>query len=267
MEPLQQNSALSTAMQSQVDTTRGASHASDVTAMGRRSRRGGFFPAPYPPIRYPRWGGPGETNVERIIDLLSKLIDAFLKRTQEKPQVEDPKVAPVKPAPAEPTPTQPAPPASGTPSTPSTPAPTTPVPSTPAPTTPAPSTPEVKDDGCNCTCPGDAKSIENKPTTPELKHTEGFLWKPISEKDGKLAILLPPHLTGKVKGVRIIAPDGKTTIGRGSAAGVGNGDREHFRFSKPGSHFPDGCKVEITLNDGTKRLIEIPETGERYTKK
>jgi len=261
MEPLQQNSALTTLLQSQVDTTRGASQASDVTAMRRPPSCRNFFPHPCPPYRHPRWGGGGQTNMDRLVDLIKSLLEALLKRTEDK-QVE-PKPTPTQPTPSQPTPAQPAP---------TEPAPSQPTPPTsgkPAetPSTGTPTTPDIKSGGCDCTCPGETGAVDKKPETPGLKHTEGFLWKPVSEKDGKLAILLPPHLTGKVKSVRILSPDGKTTIGRGSSAGVGNGDREHFRFSKPGSHFPDGCKVEITLNDGTKRLVEIPETSERYTKK
>lgn len=233
---------------------------------------------------FPGWGECSrQNNFDRVFDLLSKLVDHFLKRSEEKkaetsvPPVNQPST-PGTPTPSTGTPTTSAPstgtPTTGTPATtqPSTPQPGTPTvpgatqPSTPTtPTTPSPV--KTPDAGKSCACPVDTKSPAEKPKSPDLKHTDGFLWKPISEKDGKLAILLPPSLTGKVKGLRILSPDGKTTIGRGRASGVANGEREHFRFTKPGSHFPDGCKVEIELKDGTKRLIDIPETSERYTKK
>lgn len=100
-----------------------------------------------------------------------------------------------------------------------------------------------------------------------LKKNNGeFLWKPESDKDGKLAILLPKKLTGKVKNVRVLSPDGSKVLERGKFSGVGNGDREHFRFSKSGSGFPDGAIVVITMEDGTKRHIKIKETSDRTTR-
>lgn len=101
----------------------------------------------------------------------------------------------------------------------------------------------------------------------KLKKSNGeFLWKPKSDKDGKLAILLPKGLTGKVAGVEILSPDGTQVIGKGKYAGVGNGDREHFRFGKAGGSYPDGAIVVITMADGSKRHMEIKETSDRTTR-
>jgi hypothetical protein len=91
----------------------------------------------------------------------------------------------------------------------------------------------------------------------------GFLWKPVSDKNGDLVVLLPKKLTGKVHEVRVLSPDGKTTLSTGKYSGVGNGNREHFRFSEPGSSYPDGSIVLIQLNDGTTRHIKIKETSKR----
>jgi hypothetical protein len=93
-----------------------------------------------------------------------------------------------------------------------------------------------------------------------------FLWKPASDKDGKLAILLPKGLTGKVKGVQVLSPDGTSVLAKGKYSGNGNGDREHFRFNKPGSAFPDGAIVVITMEDGTKQQVTIKETSNRTTR-
>lgn len=99
-----------------------------------------------------------------------------------------------------------------------------------------------------------------------LKNSNGeFLWKPKSDKDGKLAVLLPKSLTGAVSKVQIVSPDGESIIATGKAAGVGNGDREHFRFNKAGGEFPDGALVEITLEDGSKQTVTIKETNNRTT--
>jgi hypothetical protein len=122
------------------------------------------------------------------------------------------------------------------------------------------------------TVAGDTQQTEKTETkkTPKkttLKKSNGeFLWKPKSDKDGKLAILLPKALTGTVKGVQILSPDGKKVLSKGKNAGVGNGDREHFRFSKAGGEFPDGAIVVITLNDGSQRTVTIKETSDRTTR-
>jgi hypothetical protein len=100
-----------------------------------------------------------------------------------------------------------------------------------------------------------------------LKKSNGeFLWKPQSEKDGKLAIVLPKALTGKVKSVKILSADKTKTLATGKFSGVGNGDREHFRFSKSGGSYPDGAVVVITLEDGSKRNVVIKDSAARYTR-
>jgi len=108
-----------------------------------------------------------------------------------------------------------------------------------------------------------------KPIDPgtSLNRNAGFLWKPESDKNQKLAILLPPNLAGKVAEVIVLSPDGKLTLQRGRYSGVGNGAREHYRFSKAGSEFPDGSIVVIKLKDGTTKHMVIKETSARLEKK
>jgi hypothetical protein len=93
-----------------------------------------------------------------------------------------------------------------------------------------------------------------------------FLWKPKSEKDGKLAVLLPKQYTGKVASVEVFSPDGQQKLAQGKASGVGNGDREHFRFSSSGDAFPDGSVVVVTLKDGSTCQVEIKNTAARFTR-
>lgn len=99
-----------------------------------------------------------------------------------------------------------------------------------------------------------------------LGKTGEFLWKPESEKDGNLAILLPSSLTGRVREVCILMPDGSRALQRGHYSGVGNGSREHYRFSKPGKKFPDGAIVLIKLEDGSSRHLKISDTAKRVTR-
>ena len=96
-----------------------------------------------------------------------------------------------------------------------------------------------------------------------LGKTGGFLWKPVSDKNGDLAILIPKQLTGKVKEVQILNREGTKSIAKGKYSGVGNGNREHYRFTKPGSGYPDGAIVLIKLEDGTARHVRISDTSRR----
>ncbi len=96
--------------------------------------------------------------------------------------------------------------------------------------------------------------------------SQEFLWKPVSEKDGRLAILIPAHLTGDVASVQICDKQGKV-LAKGRYANVGNGGREHYRFTKKGSSFPDGSVVNIKLNDSTQLRVTIPHTKDRIARK
>jgi hypothetical protein len=90
----------------------------------------------------------------------------------------------------------------------------------------------------------------------------GFLFKPVSDSDGKLAILLPPKLSGLVSGVRLVGPNGET-IESGRYAGNGNGGRDHFRFNRPGGGYPNGLTVEVALKTGEIVRYLIQETSQR----
>ncbi len=90
----------------------------------------------------------------------------------------------------------------------------------------------------------------------------GFLFKPVSDSDGKLAVLLPPRLTGLAQSVRLLSPSGEV-LETGRYSGNGNGGREHFRFTKPGAGYPDGLTVEVTLQGGSIVRYIIEETSQR----
>jgi hypothetical protein len=90
----------------------------------------------------------------------------------------------------------------------------------------------------------------------------GFLFKPVSESDGKLVVLLPSRLTGLVSGVSIVGPDGQI-LESGRYRGVGNGGREHFRFTKPGGQYANGSKIEAKLVTGEIVRYLISNTSQR----
>ncbi len=95
----------------------------------------------------------------------------------------------------------------------------------------------------------------------------GFLWKPVSENNGKLVILLPQSLTGKVQSTSIhssLPPGSTNMIESGKFSGdTHNGNRAHFRFSKPGDSYPDNAYVVAQLKDGTYTTFQINDSGRR----
>lgn len=97
----------------------------------------------------------------------------------------------------------------------------------------------------------------------QLPPTGGFLWKPTSDKNGDLVILLPKQYTGKVKQVRVLNAEGTKALAKGKFSGVANGDREHYRFTKSGSAYPDGAIVLIEMESGALRHFKIKDTGKR----
>lgn len=91
----------------------------------------------------------------------------------------------------------------------------------------------------------------------------GFLFKPRSDSDGKAVVLLPEKLTGKIDHVVLKGPDGQV-IEKGRFSGIGNGDRAHFRFSKPGGAYPPGTVVEVRLDDGSTRQWTLTNPAQRH---
>ena len=90
----------------------------------------------------------------------------------------------------------------------------------------------------------------------------GFLWKPSGESTGKLVVLLPPQYTGHVSAC-FVGTRGGSVIEQGNYAGVHNGDREHYRYSKPGSAYPAGVVVVADLKSGGSVHWPIPSPGSR----
>jgi len=105
---------------------------------------------------------------------------------------------------------------------------------------------------------GKVMHLPDSPTAGD----QGFLFKPVSESDGKLVVLLPARLTGLVSGLSIVGPDGQVTES-GRYRGVGNGGREHFRFSKPGGQYANGSTVQANLITGEIVRYLISNTSQR----
>lgn len=106
------------------------------------------------------------------------------------------------------------------------------------------------------------KSFMSPGTAAATGGDAGFLFKPVSESDGKLVVLLPSRLTGLVSGVSLVGPDGQV-VESGRYRGVGNEGREHFRFNKPGGQYSNGLSVQAKLVTGEVVRYLISNTSQR----
>lgn len=78
----------------------------------------------------------------------------------------------------------------------------------------------------------------------------GFVWKPRSESDGRLVVLLPPQYRGNVSSAYIAnANGGVIEVGR-FAGDTHNGRRPHYRFSQSGAAYGADIYVVADLNEG-----------------
>ncbi len=91
----------------------------------------------------------------------------------------------------------------------------------------------------------------------------GFLFKPESDNTGNLVVLLPSQFSNNVQSCSLTNAKGKV-LEEGTASGIANGDREHFRFSRPGSDYPSGLYVEVKLRNGEALRYQISDPSQRY---
>lgn len=91
--------------------------------------------------------------------------------------------------------------------------------------------------------------------------SETFLWKPKSDSDGKLVVLLPSSMRGQVVSAAVMK-NGQS-IDTGTFSGdEHNGMRPHFRFSKPGADY--GKDIEL-VSAGASGMcsFKIPDGAKR----
>lgn len=92
--------------------------------------------------------------------------------------------------------------------------------------------------------------------------SETFLWKPTSDSDGKLVILLPSSVSAQ--SVSISGPSGSETVEKGGRNGSrGNGQREHYRFSQSGEKMKGPVQVTVALENGGSKTININNPAQR----
>ncbi|MCB9466559.1 MAG: hypothetical protein H6682_22880 [Candidatus Eisenbacteria bacterium] len=108
-----------------------------------------------------------------------------------------------------------------------------------------------------------AAQSTKSPQGQKVDGPDGFLWKPESESNGNLVVLVPKEYAHQVSSLQIQDGSG-AVLAEGRSNGYGNGGREHFRFDRPGGRFPEGVVVELKLKNGSVVRYEIPTPSERY---
>lgn len=114
--------------------------------------------------------------------------------------------------------------------------------------------------GSNGTGPTALALAGNDPTDGP----SGFLFKPISENEHLLAVLLPEAFAHKVTTV-LLRDAGGNVIDEGRSTGYGDlGTREKFAFNKQGGQYPKDLTVEVRFADGSVTTYSIPDPSQRY---
>lgn len=118
----------------------------------------------------------------------------------------------------------------------------------------------VEGDGCDASLIYSCYSaLQEKAAQNFAGEVEAFLWKPISDSNGKLAIHSTPADT-------VVTVNGET----GQDFGGGNGYANLTRFSKPGCSYGKNVTVKLTNSSGAtyrvngKTTITIPDGCQRY---
>jgi hypothetical protein len=105
----------------------------------------------------------------------------------------------------------------------------------------------------------EAKKAEGK---DDGAPSETFLWKPKSESDGKLVILLPTSISAR--SITISGPNVNETVNKGGRNGKrANGQREHFRFGRGGADMKGPVQVTVQLESGQTKTMNIANPAER----
>lgn len=66
-----------------------------------------------------------------------------------------------------------------------------------------------------------------------------------SEKDGKLIVMLPGQLAGRVAGVELINAVTGKVLAKGRYSGIGNQHTLQFRFDRAGDLYPQPNEIRI----------------------
>lgn len=112
---------------------------------------------------------------------------------------------------------------------------------------------------------GSVSSGNVVPQGTNVDGAEGFLFKPITNNEGKLAVMFAQSWTGNILGVRLLDSTGNLIEdGIHKTEGTAETGREKYTFSKQGGDYPNDISVEVTLKDGTVKTYSIPDPSKRY---
>ena len=95
----------------------------------------------------------------------------------------------------------------------------------------------------------------------------GFLWKPVSDGDGRLVVLFPTDISPTVVSGEVhrsFPPKPSTLMEAGSFAyRSANGGRAHFRFTRSGGAYGNHVFAVAVMPDGRKIGFPIPTGAAR----
>lgn len=132
-----------------------------------------------------------------------------------------------------------------------------PEPLPPPPPVPDPPVPDEPDDP---PAPPVDPAGEPNPATPGA-YRAGFLWKPVSESDGKLVCLSPQAYTGRIRHTYLVQPNGVREDGVG--VGVYNGGRWHTRFRHVGGFYLPNTEFRLLTDAGRVWSWKVVKTNQR----
>ena len=111
------------------------------------------------------------------------------------------------------------------------------------------------------------EAAEAAETRTDTTISNGYVWKPVSEGDGKLVVLFPNAYKGKIESAGIysaLPPSPSTLIEAGKFKGdTANGNRPHYRYKKPGSSYGKNIFSVAILKDGTIKSYPRSNGGNR----
>lgn len=108
--------------------------------------------------------------------------------------------------------------------------------------------------GCGSGDGGDSGEVDVRIASLEPSDgAEGFLWKPVSDSNRRLVVLLPSSFNATATTVEIHreSPPSETSfVERGNFSAFGNGNRSHWRFTQPGAAYGPNVYVIVFTNTG-----------------
>lgn len=108
-----------------------------------------------------------------------------------------------------------------------------------------------------------ADAISTSNQSADFVGGDGFLFKPVSERDGTLVVLLPATMSGQIADVSLVDDNGQI-IESGDEFEDFEDGRPVFRFDQAGGSYPSNITVTVTMTDGSEKLYNIANPSQRY---